>query len=84
MSDPQRYTESMPDISYGMDESKKGEYVLYKDYAKLQAENERLREAGDAMYDFAVQDSMGIWVMPPFDKWSKEFHSKNKDKGVQS
>jgi regulator of replication initiation timing len=50
----------------------------------LKAENERLRVAGDAMYDFAVQDSMGIWVMPPFDKWSKEFHSKNKDKGVQS
>jgi hypothetical protein len=39
----------MPDISYGMDESKKGEYVLYKDYAKLKAENERLRKAGDAM-----------------------------------
>ena len=58
--------------------------VPSEEYEKLKAENERLREAGDAMYDFAVQDSMGIWVMPPFDKWSKEFHSKNNAKGVQS
>ena len=52
-------------------------------YNQALAENERLRKAGDAMYDFAVQDSMGIWVMPPFDKWSKEFHSKNNAKGVK-
>ena len=76
MSDPTRYTESMPDISYGMDESKKGEYVLYKDYAKLKAENERLREAGAAMYDTAVQDSMGLWLMPAFKRWAKVENEK--------
>ena len=37
----------------------------------LKAENERLRKAGDAMYDAAVQDSMGLWVMPAFEQWSK-------------
>ena len=37
----------------------------------LQAENERLRKAGDKMYDAAVQDSMGLWVMPAFEEWSK-------------
>lgn len=34
----------MPDISYGMDESSKGEYVLWRDYAKLKAEVERLEQ----------------------------------------
>jgi hypothetical protein len=57
---------------------------IIKEQSDLADKNERLREAGDAMYDFAVQDSMGIWVMPPFDKWSKEFHSKNNAKGVQN
>ena len=49
MSEPQRYTLALPDISYGMDESNKGEYVLWRDYAKLQAEVKRLTKAGDAM-----------------------------------
>jgi hypothetical protein len=55
--------------------------LLKEEIKKLKAEDKRLRKAGDAMYDFAVKDSMGIWVMPPFDKWSKEFHSSNQDKG---
>ena len=38
MSDPQRYTLALPEISYGMDESNKGEYVLWRDYKRLQAE----------------------------------------------
>ena len=38
---------------------------------ELKAENERLREAGAAMYDTAVQDSMGLWLMPAFKRWSK-------------
>ena len=42
MSEPQRYTLALPDISYGMDESNKGEYVLWRDYARLKAEVERL------------------------------------------
>ena len=44
---------------------------LHKECIKLQAEVERLRKAGDAMYDAAVQDSMGLWVMPAFEQWSK-------------
>lgn len=43
MSDPQRYTLALPEISYGMDESNKGEYVLWRDYKRLKAEVERLR-----------------------------------------
>lgn len=38
MSEPKRYTLALPDISYGMDESNKGEYVLWMDYARLKAE----------------------------------------------
>jgi hypothetical protein len=54
---------------------------LKEEIKKLKAEEKRLRKAGDAMYDFAVKDSTGIWLVPSFDKWSKEFHSSNKDKG---
>ena len=49
MSDPQRYSLALPDISYGMDEDSKGAYVLWKDYTRLKSENERLRKAGDAL-----------------------------------
>ena len=70
MSDPTRYTESLPDISYGMDESKKGEYVLYKDYAKLKAENERLRKAGDAMDAYLKrQDGTTNGMLPCREAW---------------
>ena len=66
-----RFALRLPDISYGTEESPKGEYVRYADYAalqaetvkrleetippveayiiKLEAENKRLREAGDDM-----------------------------------
>jgi hypothetical protein len=43
MKDPKRYTLAEPDISYGVDESKKGEFVYWSDYARLKAEVERLR-----------------------------------------
>ena len=52
---------------------------LVAEIDRLKAENERLRKAGDAMYNAAVQDSMGLWVMPAFEKWSeikKEKESK--------
>ena len=45
MSDPQRYTLALPEISYGMDESNKGEYVLWRDYKRLKAEVGELCEA---------------------------------------
>ncbi len=71
----------MPDISYGMDESKKGEYVLYKDYAKLQAENERLRKDLDYVLDdwgcFKVGHSGGNGIDSVFKAWLYA-------KGVQS
>jgi hypothetical protein len=73
MSHLKRYTESMPDISYGMDESKKGEYVLYKDYAKLKAENERLRMDLDYVLDdwgcFKVGHSGGSGIDSVFKAW---------------
>jgi hypothetical protein len=46
-----------------------GDWVDWKDYAALAAENERLRKAGDAMYAAAVQDSTGLWVLKPFQDW---------------
>ena len=44
--------------------------LLNAEVIALKAENERLRKAGDAMYNAAVQDSMGLWVMPAFEAWS--------------
>ena len=67
MSDPTRYGRKGGDL----EPVKDGQYVAWHDYAALKAENERLRKAGDAMYDAAVQDSMGLWVMPAFEQWSK-------------
>ena len=52
MSEPQRYTLALPDISYGMDESNKGEYVLWRDYAKLKAEVERLKKEKELPFAF--------------------------------
>ena len=37
-------------------ECKDGRFVFYSDYARLKAEVERLRKAGDAMADFFVPD----------------------------
>ena len=51
--------------------SEHGRCVSWEDYASLKAEVERLRKAGNAMYDAAVQDSIGLWVMPAFEQWSK-------------
>jgi hypothetical protein len=50
--------------------------VPSEQYEKLKAENERLREAGAAMYDTAVQDSMGLWLMPAFKRWAKVENEK--------
>jgi len=71
----------MPDISYGMDESKKGEYVLYKDYAKLQAENERLRNAGSNLYSLA---KILIYCLGDKEKDNPALDEWLKAKGVQS
>ena len=79
MSDPTRYTESMPDISYGMDESKKGEYVLYKDYAKLKAENERLRSGS---FVTAVPSEQYERVIKAGDAMAYELHSCEPDRQI--
>ena len=39
--------------------------------AELLVENERLRKAGDAMYQAAMQDSTGIWLHPAFKAWKE-------------
>ena len=39
--------------------------------ADLLAENSRLRNAGDAMYQAAMQDSTGIWLHPAFKAWKE-------------
>jgi hypothetical protein len=52
-------------------------YTLHDKIVALQAENERLRKAGDAMYQAAVTDSTGLWVAEPFKSWLAA-------KGVQS
>jgi len=41
MSDPTRY-----EVEGCMEPSRKGDFVMWSDYAKLKAENERLRKAG--------------------------------------
>ena len=64
-------------------DNESGKFCEYRDYVKLKAENERLRKAGDAMYDLAVKDSMGLWVMPPFENWSEKHHTKNATKEGQ-
>lgn len=61
MSEPNRYTLEMVsseggevhwmhDNGQGLN-APLGEYVLYSDYARLKAEVERLRKAGDALVD---------------------------------
>ena len=50
---------------------------LVAEIDRLKAENKRLRNAGNAMYDAAVQDSMGLWVMPAYETWS---HIKKETK----
>lgn len=35
------------------------------------AEIARLTAAGDAMYNAAVQDSTGLWLLNPFQDWAK-------------
>lgn len=39
--------------------------------AALVAEIARLTAAGDAMYNAAVQDSTGLWLLNPFRDWAK-------------
>jgi len=51
-----------------------GKYVLHADYAALQAENERLREAGDAMaeiIDFGDDNEtmQSEWEAAALAKW---------------
>jgi len=53
MSEPKRYALRLPEISYGTEESPNGEYVRYKDYARLKAEVELLTKAGDELWEFA-------------------------------
>jgi predicted RNase H-like nuclease (RuvC/YqgF family) len=43
VSEPKRYALSLPEISYGTEESPNGEYVRYEDYARLKAEVEKLK-----------------------------------------
>ena len=51
MSEPKRYTGKTEGSLLGSPhwEHPEGEWVKWEDYARLQAENERLRKAGDAM-----------------------------------
>jgi len=40
-----------------------------QEIARLKAENERIRKAGNAMLITAIEDSTGIWLLPAFKKW---------------
>lgn len=51
---------------------------LWADFKALKAENERLVEAGDAMYNAAVQDSTGLWLLKPFQNWRKMNHPRSE------
>jgi hypothetical protein len=57
-----------------------GEFVRHADYAALQAENERLRKAGDAMENRLYEFS-GDFDLNPFEECSE--WNKAKAKGVQ-
>ena len=46
-------------------------HVLQQDVSALKAEVERLRKAGDAMHQAAVQDCTGIWLEPAFKAWKE-------------
>jgi hypothetical protein len=59
-----------------------GQYVAWNDYAALKAENERLRKAGDAMLDTAIQDSTGLWLLPAFENWIKAKEKTEKEIGA--
>jgi hypothetical protein len=61
-------------------ETEHGMYVKHADYAALQAENERLRKAGDAMENRLYEIS-GNFDLEPFDECGE--WNKAKAKGVQ-
>ena len=48
MSEPKRYDIDSDGVPYPLDT---GDYVRHSDYASLQAENERLRKAGDLLME---------------------------------
>jgi len=50
MSEPMRYNIKPGEEGYEIAVSLGGEWVHYSDYARLKAEVERLRKAGDAMH----------------------------------
>lgn len=80
MSQPKRFSVAVDDPWFGDGAyiTEDGKYVLWADYAALLAENERLRKAGDAMYNAAVQDSTGLWLLNPFQDWHKMNHPRTE------
>jgi hypothetical protein len=51
---------------------------LKAENSSLQAENERLRKAGNAMYQTAVEDSTGLWIYDSFEKWHIMNHPRSE------
>lgn len=49
--------------------------------ADLSAENERLRKAGDAMWNTAQQDGTGLWLHKSFEDWHKMNHPRTEGGG---
>lgn len=49
-----------------------------KAYNELLAENERLRKAGDAMWNTAQQDGTGLWLHKSFEDWHKMNHPRTE------
>lgn len=52
--------------------------VPSEEYEKLKAENERLRKAGDAMWNTAQQDGTGLWLHKSFENWHKMNHPRTE------
>ena len=64
-------------------DARDAQVTLFKvEIMALKAENERLRKAGDAMLDTAIQDSTGLWLLPAFENWIKAKEKTEKEIGA--
>jgi hypothetical protein len=72
MSDPARWKVEELNCCFDADmiQSSTGDYVLWEDYARLKAENERLRRAGDVVL-------LALWL--GVDDYSKTEKEKAED-----
>ena len=86
MSDPQRYWMYLSAPAGGIAQmiaDDKGDWVNHRDYVKLQAENERLRKAGDAMCRYVGKEPKHSIQMDRHDKSKKDWNKAKEGRNAK-